>query len=271
MLVEMTARKPTADYFSSAQKTLSWAEEGIEELNGECIAFFNDRPFRKVIEFDAEAGQNIVKITAIKPLPDKIVRLATEAINNIKHSFDQSTFAAVIALGKGTTGDFHFIWTTTRPKDFEGRLRSGRKGLPPELWPIFCEFKPYATGETNARGDNLVRELARIANRKHRVALTFAPAVQGGMWPSVTGFMKAGTRSSLPIPIWDSVKNEVIIARVPRGLKVHNDTRLAFNVAFDEPPPLKGRSAVGLLDLFLAKAKSVADRLEREVTTIRGV
>lgn len=267
--------KPTLSHFDSPREVIGWAEEGVDELDAACRAFFREDVFRKVTEFDEGTNQNIVKLKIIKSIPTNIARLTTEALNNLRHSFDQSVYAACRMLGKPTSKHLYFVWAES-PADLDGGLgkpisRTNKTPqIPPELWPKLRTFEPYPRGRTYPGGNDLIRGLAKIANRKHTVRLDFAPDPTSVNYPSVTGAWKVepGQTFRFPKPAWDAVKNEMILAVVPAGLKIHNDAIVAFNVAFDEAKPLKGYPIVPALREFLAKAKAVCEGLEREATRI---
>jgi hypothetical protein len=252
----MTNRPP----FDSPREVLGWAQKGIDDLKRAIKAFGQDNPFRIVTELDSEQRQQVMKAVRQKPLPDSIPRVATEILNNVRHSFDQATFAACVTLNEGGSDRLYFPWAES-PRDLDGRLR---KSIPEKLWPVFRTFEPYGRGQGYAGGDDVIRELAKIANRKHTVGVTFVPYVTGGAYPNVSG----GGYVELVNPVWDPVKNEVIIARASADARLENNAGLALRITLDEPLPLKGKPIVETLDLFLTKAKQVTDGLETEAARI---
>jgi hypothetical protein len=255
---------------------LAWASEAIDELKAGCNEFLQQKNFREVRDFDSEAGENVLKIVLVSKLPKSIPRKATEALSNLRHSFDQALFAACCAIGKRPKDSIYFPWSET-PTDLEYRLGAKAKPskvpkskIPPELWPVLRAFEPYGRSDTHTGGDDVIRALAQIANRKHTVSLNFSGSVAGGSYPSFKGDVPAGKTFSLKAPHWDTVKNEIEIARFPEELKTDYNYRLALYVAFDEAVPLRGLPLVESLTAFAAKAQSIVDGLEGEAAKIAG-
>lgn len=263
--------------FDSPRNTLTWAKEAINELDAICSAFLGtSQNFQEIRQFDADTKENVLKVVAAKKLPHGIARKATEALSNIRHSFDQSVYAACRAIGQTPKDSIYFPWADS-PADLEYRLgkvsRPGKQQkikIPPELWPVLRGFEPYRRSDTYAGGDDLVRELARVANRKHTVALNFRGEVAGIKFPSFSGSMDSGESFRLRMPNWDSVNNEIEIARYPLGIKTDYNYSLNLYVALDESAPLYGVPVSSALGTFLAKAQAVLDVLEQETIKIMG-
>ena len=262
--------------FAHPRQTIGWAKEGIYELDVQCISFFNSKPLKSVIDKDAEAGQQTYKIVLVKTLPSSVARKATETLGHIKNSFDQATHAALSVIRPGKN-KVNFPWADSK-EDLEYRLGAVTKKstpsvpkIPPELWSAFRSLEPYACDKGYTRDDNVIRELAEIANRKHTLNLTFVPSIIGGVLP---GFRSgpAGTNKGpaprLLIPRWNSVKNEVILAQMPMGFELIHGVHLALYAAFNEPRPLNELGVVDGLKLFVEKADSVIEVLEKEVRKV---
>jgi hypothetical protein len=260
-----------AYHFLTSLETLSWAKEAVEEFNSECRDFFHNDPARRIIEFDEKTGENVHKINPTRRLPSSVARKATEAISHTKNAFDQALYAACIVVGGPPKGSIYFPWSES-PIDLEHRLR-GKKTSPPkipvELWPIIRYFEPYPTGQAHTGGDDLVRELAKVANRKHTVRLTFTLHVVGFEYTNINAFAARGPLSILN-PTWDPVNNEIVLVRASTETEIDYNCKIAIQITFNEPGLLAQKSVVDSLSNFLAKAQTVADRLQRECASIMG-
>ncbi|MBL8658597.1 MAG: hypothetical protein JNM75_02440 [Rhodospirillales bacterium] len=260
------------DAFLTAYETLCWADEAIKELSKESARYLNQA--RSSIHRDADSVDELHKLTLPSHIPAVIRRKLMEALGLIKNSFDQSVVAAIRAVrgDAATKGTVYFPWADS-PTDLDHRLgaakRSGRTvsncpKIPPDLWPVLRSFEPYRTGNSYPGGNDLVREMAHIANRKHTVRLLLLPSVAGGvinvnrMTLSGPGFF--GNFS------WDPVKNELIFGRLPRDSECDYNAHIALHIAFDEPGFLLQKPIIYSLHMFAAKAKEVADTLSLEST-----
>src|SRR5689334_16430313 len=131
--------------FESPSNVLDWADEGIRELHAACGAYFHRDSFREVTEFDAESGQNIVKVVGGHKLPSGVARKATEALSNIKNCFDQTIYSAVWAVrGKRPKDSLYFPWSELGPGKVE------------------TVFRPLASDRPDRRVDGLIKAVLDV-------------------------------------------------------------------------------------------------------------
>jgi hypothetical protein len=260
--------------FDDPREVLDWAREGIKELDASCSAFLNTDIYRQVREIDSNTGQELFKIVCITKMPVEIRRKATEALSNTRHAFDQALFAACCAIGKHPKESIYFPWAVS-PDDLEYKLgaRNLKPGkqpkIPPEFWPRLRSFEPYRRGNTYSGGEDGIRALAQIANRKHTVRLNFSARAATITEEIHIDVLSDGqSYESLCTPVWDTVKNEIVLARYTPGAKFQTKYRLNLYVAFNEAAPLKEAPVVNTLSAFVAKAQSVIDGLEATAAEI---
>lgn len=239
------------DSFDKPAELLQWADEAVSDLKVEIKAFFSPDAGSFVAESDPQARELVLKFVFRKKIPSTIRRRATEALNNIRHSFDQSLYAACRVLRQPS--EINFPWRTN-PKDLARFLES--KHVPRELWDDIFRHEPYFTGEGYAGGDNYIRKLAQLANGKHTVGLGVRGEVVGFVWPDVT-YSGPFARVALTMPRWDPVKNEIVYARVPLGASLQDNERVKLHIVLDEPGLLQGKPLVASLELLLKKAHTV--------------
>lgn len=242
--------------FDRPEQTIGFAEAAIHELIAEWQAFGADDPFQTVTETDDD-GVRIVKIVMTRDLPPILQRRATEALNNLKNAFDQMLFAVCSAIGRPIKQG-HYPWADSPTGLAQIRAKNShaerKRVFPPEVWTEIERQAPYKRGEGYAGGNDLVREMARLANAKHTVGLAVA-----GRFKAVSQNIKIGRVSghgsffASHFPVWDPVKKEAILERSKgaEGLECQYST--AFYVVFDEPIP--ALDAPSALEAFLGKAK----------------
>jgi hypothetical protein len=258
--------------FAPPQKHIEWGEEAFSDGERIFQGFFGNKDnFPCVREKDPETGGVRGRVYLANPLPDGLERKLTEIVNNARHSFDQSLFAACAAIGK-PVNDGHFPWAIN-PTDLDkwklvGKHPSKPK-IPPELWDVLRSHEPYYGGDNYTGGNNIIRELAALANSKHTIGI-----VAGMALPRMTvrdlNLRTAPGFQFLGGP-WDSVKNEGIIWRDPTGqAEISANYQITFHVRFDVPPPLGAVDASAAARDFLDKAQRVLKDLKQRAREVRG-
>lgn len=264
-----------SEHFDVSREALDWAAEAIKELDGICTAFFGDRGnCGEVIEIDADAGQKIIKVASLKPIPRSVVRKSTEALQRIRHAFDQTLYGACCAIGMKPRASLYFPWSQN-PTDLEHRLgalrpegkRAGTSKIPPELWPILRKTEPYGTGDGYSGGDDFVRAMAQIANQKHTVHLLVKFFCSGVNYKS----FKSNGPSSIGFPDWDPIKNEIVIAKVALYADAEYEYAVQGGIILSDPGPLFGVPVEDALARFLGKAQGILEAIEREAIRIGRV
>lgn len=261
--------------FDSPCEVLNWAREGIEELKSSCRAFLDAQNYKEVRQLDADSGEEILKVVRVgKKMPVSIPRKATETLSNTRNTFDQALFAACCAIGKRPRESIGFPWAQT-PDDLEHRLgaKNTKPGkipkIPPEFWPVLRTFEPYPRSKSYSGGNNLIRLLAQIANRKHTIKLGFSSAISRlDLEIDVEVLTVGQSYESLSRAVWDMVKDEIVIARYAPGSKTDTKYSLQMYVALNEAPPLQGMPIIEGLSVFAAKAQSVIEGLAGAVAGI---
>lgn len=203
-----------SDAFDVPQKAINWAVECLGKAWDDFVVYLQNGGFAFVTEKEAETGDEVRKFRQEKPIPDSVEGYLRNALVDIKHSFDQSLFAAVSTVRK-VPYKGNYPWADT-PNGVTGILTKRQEKentwLPQILIDEIWRQQPYATGATYAGGNDLIREIANVVNDKHTVGFRAAAAITQSMIPVV--FSKAPMKGSVSFfERWNPVKKEMVISR----------------------------------------------------------
>lgn len=262
------AKGDRSTLFLPAKKMLRWGKKDILKFEGRTKAFVKREPYRRVTDLDAERGQHVLKLVRDKDIPDVLEEIATRSLLNIKHCFDRALYAACRTLEVQTKGSVNFPWADS-PNGCKGMLDSKNSQVPPKLRPEIMRLEPYGTGEGHAGGDDISRQLAKIANRKHTVDLgmlvTFSAVTQ-----DVT--IKNPQFFDTPfIQPWEAMGDEIVMARYSKDTEYYYRYSAQVHICFDEPGSLKGVPVAEALAHFAAKAQTVIEALEAEARRLKNL
>lgn len=83
-----------ADAFNAPQQTIDWARESIRLGVEACAPYLQNDAFATVVEVDRETGDEVHKVILANPPTLAIKGYFSNAVTDLRHSFDQSLFAA---------------------------------------------------------------------------------------------------------------------------------------------------------------------------------
>jgi hypothetical protein len=220
------------------------------------------KPYRVFTQFNEETRRHECKLRVKSSFPEGLDKLAHNAANAIRHSFDQSMWAVTRIVAPGWDQDIYFPWGTS-PKDVQGKLK--RTPLPKEIQSIILSFEPYNTGDGYAGGDNILRDFAKAVNpSKHRLSVTVEP----NFVPSGIALINPpiGEYIDTTIRIYPSrrvaTKGEHPIAAI---LSANRKLEYKFDVScaiiFGDGSPLSGQPVIETLSRALAASENFIIRL----------
>lgn len=191
-------------------------------------------------------------------MPDAAVQKSTEAIQHIKHGIDQGFTAACRIFGSDLKGRFNFPWSD----NLQGVKSSliGRK-IPEALHQTILSFNPYPAIGAGPIKQNVVRQSALIANKKHSVNLTIIPRVETMLIRAIV--YKTDRAFVAEFPVWDCVNQEFEIARFPEGTEFVDDRKFPFRINLNEGPPVDKFSAEDVIACFGQYAEDVVLTLRK--------
>lgn len=198
--------------FSSAQEHIDWACSAIREFQVASDEFFADPELCCfAVETDSDTGEEVFKVKITKPVSSMMRRKATDAILYARNSLDQSLYAATAILEGAPKRSINFPWAQS-PTDLRGLLKS--RNVPASLWDAIKRHEPYPAGDTYPGGNDLIRTLAKIANNKHTIGMTFDGSTTGQTTISGPYEIQGARQINMVGRLeWDTVKNEIILAR----------------------------------------------------------
>lgn len=247
----------TASCFSVARDHICWACQAIEELRLEEQHYLQSGIWEVINTLDSDTGENVQKVRLVRDPPRQMARRATEALNNVRHAFDQATFAACSVVGKSSKAKLYFPWAQD-PGDLDTLLR--RRKLDPRLWDAFRSQEPYPTSRDHSGGDDVVRALARLANSKHTVGLSVDGDVSLPFVPGFSGDVSGDLR--ILIPKWDYVKKEADLLRWTGGVQALVTVHTDFNLILSDTGLPHAVPLVGGLERFASKASSFVETIQ---------
>lgn len=240
--------------FDSPNALVAWAREDLEEILQLVYEYEITNPYQIRESEPDEEGFRVVTVEANRPLPSSLAKLAHNAVNNIRHSFDQATYALLMTTANRNIKTAYFPWAET-PFDLSQLLE--RRGIPRSAQGIFASLQPYNSSTSHSGGDDLLRNFAKAVNpNKHRTAITVTPLmnIHALQWP-----LKAGEHVDFTI----EVPTEPV--EIGKGcfflLRYRDKERREFNhdlsypIVFADEGPLKGKPLMQTIEYAATKAQ----------------
>jgi hypothetical protein len=137
-------------------------------------------------------------------------------------------------------------------------LKGRSKDLPSEIAALFRSFEPYEGG------NNAIWALNRLCNHgKHKLLV---PVGMATMEISQSGSATRGLR--IPIPRWDSEKNEIVLLSTDAGEHLNYQCQIKFFIAFGEIEPVAGKPADRVLQIMAEEVERIVLATETEARKI---
>jgi hypothetical protein len=240
--------------FYSPRGRLKRANEHISRLHKRVERFFKQAPYHEVVELDADGVTQIHKFKFTKRLPESCTHSAAEALEALRSTLDQIGYAAAVASGKVTPKKTQFPIGDDLPGLENLINRKVSKDLPDEILALFRSFNPYKGG------NDTIWALNKLANAKHTSLIPVAMASDA----THVRHMEIGGNVSIPVPVFDSEKNEIVFARVGTGSHFKYDLGFMFLVVLGDIDFIARHQAVAVLRAMSAEIKRVLMATEAE-------
>lgn len=261
-------RAPNMSAFDEVREQINWAETRIEVARIEIAQYIQHDAFRFVQEVNAQTGEHVRKIVLVKDVPMSIKGYLRNAVVDLKHSFDMSLHAAVGELGNSRF-DKNFPWADS-PKGVRGIINGwqskDKTKVPQAIIDEIWRQEPYATGEGYSGGEDLTREVAKMANNKHSIGIGASAQIQSVSFTNIT--VISATSFSL-MEAWNPKKKELVLSR-HIGLVSYDDPAVTGNVIFERVGRIGPLAAIPTAISFLERAKLCVEGFEAVVRNGNG-
>lgn len=247
--------------FDSPKELVGHAREHIDRLEGAINAFFDRKPYAKVMDFDRETRQQIFKLRITAKLPSRVRLIFKDATSNLRDALDHAVYASAISLGIDDPEKTGFPFANDAAH-LQGELGTWKfSDVPHDIHPILMSFNPYPGG------NDLLVGLNRMRNpNTHRAIVPVAFADLGNsIGPAV---MTVSGGGQFGYSRWDATKNEVEYMRMGLGSTFKGHVEFAFDVSFGDIEIVGGKPVIGTLREVEAEVSRVVLDLEAETARI---
>lgn len=256
------------DRFADARDSLKWAREEIQHLKDAIDAHTAACKVTFAPEFDRNMKAEVFKAKFTQGDTSEVRKRVSHALTHTRNAFDQITFAASSALSPRTVGKpkVNFPWCLNQKGDFDARAAK----IPTELREVFFAQQPYATGQAYPGGDDVIRELATIVNRRHDLGVRSSPGIHNIRCNQIT--ITGEDFSFFPEPRWDPKKQEMALGYTFGGAQLHIDyCEVTLNITLSETIGVnacRGINVTTLAEAFAGKAERVLSEISDKVLAI---
>lgn len=257
------------DPFNKPQQLINWSRSALTGAESLIREFFTSAnfPLGWVSEPHSDARLLVMRMTS--KIPDGVERFLTECINNTKNSFDQTICNAIDLVGEDSK-NIHYPWADNPQPSLENKLRHPKTGailIPPLFWDTLRNQQPYPTGKIYIGGSDIIRQIAKYANRKHSLGLSVDCGIARGE-REITFETKEGTINFEQSTNWRKHENRVILARLQGDVPVFKmNAKIRFRFLMDAPLPLGETNVLDALKLFVDKSQQVLDEFRAVCAT----
>jgi hypothetical protein len=245
-----------ADLLQSPKQRLKRGKQHIRRLEKRIQTFFRRSPGERFAETDSN-GFTVHGYRFARKVPNSWSDSGAEAIEALRSSLDQCGYAVAIRSGVVEPRSAYFPFGDSA-SDLDNVVKNRCKDLPAEIRTLFRGF------ESHQQGNYALWALNKLCNaNKHRLLIPVGVTSDGMI---VNRIEISG--GSLPAPIFDRDKNQIVIARIEPGGHFQYDVQLSFYVGFDETNGVKAGPAVGILDAISHEVDKVVKATEAECKRI---
>ncbi|HWZ31705.1 MAG TPA: hypothetical protein VNX18_10250 [Bryobacteraceae bacterium] len=243
----------------SSHRKLARAEEHIRDLEGKINAFAWSNAYEKVIEPHPDKPDHLVhKIKLTKEIPESIVDVTADAVQNLRNALDNAGYAVAIAAGAVNPLNTAFPFAPSVDKLANVLGRS--KDIPEQIQSLFCGFQPYPGG------NDLLWSLNEICvSDKHKMLIPVGTGVvRAGADVRGTGFF------CMPNPhFWDRTKNEMELITLGPNAEFNYNFDFRLFVAFNDIKIVDGKPVLAVLYEIDSIVERILVAIEAEARRIK--
>lgn len=246
-----------SDPLESPRLRLAAAKEHLGDFHRLCGAYFEATPYTRFTEDEPNTGLHVDKLRFTKPLPVRLVTLAAQTVEHLRSALDQTCKA--IAKARGTHRRSSYFPFSETAADLDVVIGKRSKGIPDEIVTLIRTFQPYKGG------NNILWALNLAANTNKHDLLIPVGFFTGHV--TYEKFVSQGGALSIPYPVWDRAKNEMVIVRYA-GAQPQYNIKLRLLIEFKDIEPLARTNAIQVLMLMGSESERVVDALDAEAKRI---
>jgi hypothetical protein len=233
--------------FYSATRRLARAKKHAADLEVTGTSFINSEPYVRAVDLDFNGVTKLHKVKLIKPFPEELADIATDAFDNLRSVLDQTAYGAAIAGGNPAPNFAYFPFSSTAEK-WENRANGLCKDVPSDVVAVFRRFEPYECGNKALWGLN---ELRNVNQHALLAPLGTASVEIAGARLVMKAPADGAIACNLPMwtpATWDSCKNEMVIFREDPGGHLDYDFKLAPFIAFGDVAVFASEPVLGVFN-----------------------
>jgi len=223
-----------------AKAKVKWAEKRIKELDSAIDSFLNPvgrlKPYSIGIKRDSQTGEIIYHLASREIVPNDIVLLAGDVLQNLRSALDYAVCSLTVANGKSVSSQTGFPIFDHAPASPDDQSLLTRKigGAGKEAIDYILQTKPYEGGN-----QALWRLHALNIRDKHRLLLTAGVAL--GDFNVGQHLRATRLARGFVSDYWITVGQPWILRNVGETflidtshVKENDNVQFKFDVAFDE-------------------------------------
>lgn len=243
------------DPFNSSKRRIERAKTHIHDLDMGIKSFFDGKPCSHAVETDADGINQLHKIKFTAPIPDRLMEIAADSLENLRAALDQAGYAVAVAAGASNPRSAYFP-IGEDATNLESIIKRRCKNIPDDIVALFRGFQSYEGG------NDLIWALNKANNiNKHRLLV---PACVSLGQMNINMRASGGGGSSIPVPTWNREKNEIVFAITAPDTELEYDVKGSFCISFDEIEIIRGLPAVTILREMASEVECLVMATEAE-------
>ncbi len=242
--------------FDSPKRLLVRAQTSIQNFKLAAKEYIKSEPWAQVANAD-KRGWVYHKVILTKPVPEELADHAYDAAGYLRAALDHTAFATLSAADRLTDKSTHFPISDSAT-NLELIIKKSCKKVPSDIVDLFRSFEPYKGG------NEAIWALNQVCNsNKHRL-ISAIGIISGGV-----DILRMRTATPLPAeiftrPIWDSAKDEMIVARCGKGSDLEYKIKIGLHIAFGEVEGVAKHEVLGALRAMARKVERILLATEAE-------
>jgi hypothetical protein len=241
---------PIPDRLRGVRLKIERAKQHVSDFESRLKSFMKTEPYGVRIEEDPERLEEIQRIDIRAAIPDNFAAIVADAVLNLRTALEYLATQLILANG-GTPGKSSGFPIYDSSAKYIAHKMTRIEGMSPAAINVLDAIKPYLGG------NDLLWKLHELNNiEKHRMPLAPALAHQSTIIDIPLNFALAGLTPPMMIVgtgqtgiTLSVLKDGAEIGRIARGKRLKDDVqfKVAFDIAFCEPPVLHGEPVVPFL------------------------